>query len=113
MGPSSRVKFSKTLLPCADTLFVSSFLDHAEQIFEVARQSCEPEELTIRLNREGGIHILAGSDYSYTSSDTTYRMRRGQGVVEVQGQSGSRTCLLRTDRAARSWMTDQPMYLMA
>lgn len=92
---------------------MSSFLNNAERIFDVARQSSEPEDLTIRLNPEGGIHIVAGPDYSYTSSNTTYRVRRGQGMVEVQGQAGAQTCLLRTKQAGRSWMTDRPMYLVA
>jgi hypothetical protein len=91
---------------------VSSFLNNAERIFEVARQSSEPEDLTIRVNPEGGIHVIAGPDYSY-SSDTTYRVRRGQGVVEVQGRSGGQICLLRTAKAAGSWMMDRPVYMLA
>lgn len=91
---------------------MSSFLNNAERIFEVARQSSEPEDLTIRLNPEGGIHVIAGSDYSYTS-DTTYRIRRGQGMVEVQGNAGGHMCLLRTAKAATEWMLDRPMYMLA
>ncbi len=92
---------------------MSSFLDNAEHIFEVARQSEQPEELTIRVNPEGAIHITTGADYSYPCGDTTYRVRRGQGVVEVQGEAGGQTCLLRTHEQARSWMTDRPMYVVA
>lgn len=91
---------------------MSSFLNNAEHIFEVARQSSEPEDLTIRLSPEGGIHVVAGSDYSYTS-DMTYRVRRGQGVVQVQGEVGGQLCLLRTGVTAGSWMTDRPMYMLA
>jgi hypothetical protein len=91
---------------------MSSFLNDAERIFEVASQSSEPENLTIRLNPEGGIHVIAGSDYSYFSG-TTYRVRRGQGVVEVQGSAGGHMCLLRTAQAVGSWMTDRPMYMVA
>lgn len=91
---------------------MSSFLNNAERIFEVARQSSEPEDLTIRLNPEGGIHVISGPDYSY-SSDTTYRVRRGQGVVEVQGSAGGHMCLLRTAKVQAGWMLDRPMYMVA
>ncbi len=92
---------------------MSSFLQHAEQIFDVARQSEEPEELTIRVSREGGIHIIAGLDYSSCFSGATYRIRRGQGVVQVEGEAAGKSCTLRAGQSTRSWMMDQPMYQLA
>jgi hypothetical protein len=89
---------------------VSSFLIDAQQIFEVASRSSEPEDLTIRLNPETGIHIIAGSDYSH-SSGTTYRVRRAQGRVVVEGQSGSKKCLLESS-SHRPLFTDRPVYLL-
>jgi hypothetical protein len=90
---------------------VSSFLTDAQQIFEVASQSSEPEDLTIRIDPCTGIHIIAGSDYSY-SAGTTYRVRRAQGRVIVEGQSGSRKCVLETS-SHRPLFTDRPAYLLA
>ncbi len=90
---------------------MSSFLTDAQQIFEVASQSIEPEDLTIRIDPETGIHIIAGSDYSY-SVGTTYRIRRAQGRVVVEGQSGSKKCLLEST-GHRPLFTDRPAYLLA
>ncbi len=90
---------------------MSSFLADAQQIFEVASQSYEPEDLTIRIHPETGIHISAGSDYSYTSG-TTYRVRRAQGRTVVEGHSGSRKCTLET-ASHRPLFTDRPAYFLA
>lgn len=90
---------------------MSSFLTDAQQIFDVASQSGEPEDLTIRIDPDHGIHIIAGSDYSYTCG-TTYRVRRAQGRVVVEGQSGSKKCVLETT-SYRPLFNDRPAYLMA
>ena len=90
---------------------MSSFLTDAQQIFDVASQSSEPEDLTIRINPETGIHIIAGSDYSF-SSGTTYRVRRAQGRVIVEGQSGPKRCVLES-MSHRPLFTDRPAYLLA
>lgn len=73
----------------------------------------EPEELTIRVSQEGGIHIIAGRDDSSFFAGATYHVRRGQGVVEVEGVAGTKSCTLRARQAARSWMADQPLYQLA
>lgn len=89
---------------------VNRFLRDAEHIFEVASQSHEPEDLTIQLSPEGGIHISAGPDYSCFPSNTMYRVRRVEGRVEVEGRSGARTCFLRTEVGPPSWLVDRPAY---
>lgn len=90
---------------------MSSFLADAQQIFEVASQSAEPEDLTIRINPEGGIYVSAGSDYS-PSAGITYRVRRAQGRVVVEGQSGSKKCTLESGNY-RPIFVDRPVYLLA
>jgi hypothetical protein len=90
---------------------VSSFFDNAERIFEVARQSDEPEDLTIRIDAESGIHISVGPDYS-SSSSTTYRVRRGQGRTQVEGRNGSQTCILQTEAIRRTVLADRPLYYL-
>ncbi len=90
---------------------MSSFLADAQQIFEVASQGGEPEDLTIRISPETGIHIIAGSDYSY-SAGTTYRVRRAQGRVVVEGQAGSKKCVLESS-SHRPLFVDRPAYLLA
>ncbi len=90
---------------------MSSFLANAQQIFDVASQSGEPEDLTIRINPEGGIYISAGSDYS-PSSGITYRVRRAQGRVVVEGQSGTKKCTLESGGYLPVFQ-DRPAYLLA
>jgi hypothetical protein len=90
---------------------VSSFLTDAQRIFEVASQSVEPEDLTIRIDPDTGVHVIAGSDYSY-SAGTTYRVRRAQGRVIVEGTSGSKKCVLESS-SLRPLFTDRPAYLLA
>ena len=90
---------------------MSSFLADAQQIFEVASQSCEPEDLTIRIDPRSGIRIIAGSDYSY-SAGATYRVRRAQGRVIVEGQSGCTKCVLETSHFLPLFV-DRPVYLLA
>jgi hypothetical protein len=94
---------------------VNSFLADAGHIFEVAkeaaRQNDDPMDLTIRIDQESGIRIISGPDYSYTSG-TTFRVRRGQGRVTVEGNSGIQTCTLQTDFARRSLFLDRPAYLL-
>lgn len=74
---------------------MTAFLKNAQQIFEVARQSEEPEDITIHLNC------------------SSYRITRAQGRVSVEGHSGARSCLLQTARAQRIVAPDQPLYLLA
>jgi hypothetical protein len=94
---------------------VNGFLTDAGHIFEVAkeaaRQNDEPEDLTIRIDQESGIRIISGPDYSY-SSGTTYRVRRGQGRVVVEGNFGTHSCMLQTDVSCRSLFLDRPAYLL-
>jgi hypothetical protein len=90
---------------------VSSLLADAQQIFEVASQSGEPEDITIRISPEGGIFISAGSDYS-PSRGITYRVRRAQGRVTVEGQSGSTKCMLESG-GYKPLFVDRPAYLLA
>jgi hypothetical protein len=92
-----------------------SFLVDAAHIFEVAKEAArysnEPEDLTIRIDQESGIRVITGPDYSY-SSGTTYRVRRGQGRVVVEGNSGIQSCKLQTDIARRGLFLDRPAYLL-
>ena len=68
---------------------------NAQEIFEVARQSEEPEDFTIHLN------------------STSFRITRAQGKVSVEGQSGFQRCLLQTGKVQRLIVPDQPQYVMA
>ena len=67
---------------------------NAQEIFEVARQSEEPEDMTIYLN------------------STSFRIQRGQGRVTVEGQSGLHRCLLQTAKVQHFLIPDQPRYIV-
>ncbi len=74
---------------------MTAFLKNAQQMFEVARQSDEPEDITIHLN------------------SSSYRITRAQGRTSVEGRSGNRSCLLQTAHVNGLIMPDQPLYLLA
>ncbi len=74
---------------------MTAFLKNAQQMFEVARQSDEPEDITIHLN------------------SSSYRITRAQGRTSVEGRSGNQSCLLQTAVAHRMILRDQPLYSMA
>ena len=71
---------------------MSSFLVNAQEIFAVAAQSEEPEDITIHLN------------------STSYRIKRSQGRVTVEGESGLQRCLIQTAKQFAAVIPDQPRY---
>jgi len=74
---------------------MTAFLKNAQQMFEVARQSDEPEDITIHLN------------------SSSYRITRAQGRTSVEGRTGNQTCLLQTANLRQLTLPDQPLYLLA
>ncbi len=72
---------------------MTSFLVNAQEIFNVASQSQEPEDLTIYLN------------------NTTFRIKRSQGRVTVEGESGVERCRIESAKRNKK-IPDQPRYLL-
>ncbi|MDQ6676126.1 MAG: hypothetical protein M3Z09_02385 [Acidobacteriota bacterium] len=95
----------------ADTGIVSSFLSDAEKIFEVARLGSEPEDFTIQLSAEGGIFVSPGG-YGDSLPGISYRVRRSQGQVSVEGRTGNATCVLRSGAGILPRLADRPQYLL-
>jgi mannose-6-phosphate isomerase-like protein (cupin superfamily) len=83
---------------------VRAFLKDAESILQAAENAAlatpEPANMTILIGPEGGIHILAESDWPLASLEahhgarTLYRVNQGQGRVSVDGRSGNQRCHL-------------------
>jgi hypothetical protein len=82
---------------------VSRFLDDAAGIFDVAQSAADSAAgsgLTILMGVEGGIRMLADSDWPLASlaahhgASAVYRVHHTQGTVTVDGRSGGRTCHL-------------------
>ena len=83
------------------------FLEDAEAILKAAETAGEgaenPTNFTILIGPEGGIHMLAESDWPLASLEahhgarTVYRVNREHGRVAVEGRSGNRRCQLESE----------------
>ena len=102
---------------------MSRFLDNAAQILEaaesVAQSGHTPTDMTILITAEGGIRMVADSDWPLDSlqlhhgAKMAYRVSQSASVVRVEGRAGSRTCLFETvkpERAARLLLNSSPSY---
>ena len=102
---------------------MSRFVDNAVQIFDAAenavRSGHTPSEMTILISAEGGIRMVADSDWPLDSLQAhhgarmAYRVSQCASMVRVEGRAGSRTCLFETEkpeRAARLLLNQSPNY---
>ena len=83
---------------------MSRFAEQAQRILDAAEsatacgQACS--DLTVLIKHDGGIHILADSDWPLDSlawhhgAKMAYRVSQRRGSVRVEGREGSRTCVL-------------------
>jgi hypothetical protein len=91
-----------------DKNLVSSFLREVEEIFAAARQG-GPEDcdLAILVSGDGGIHMVAGSDWGLEplrvrhGATTAYRIARNGGHVRLEARSADYSCVLRSDQHGR------------
>jgi hypothetical protein len=94
---------------------VSLFEENAAKIFDAAQDaSCAgftPSEMSILIRRDGGIHMVAGTDWPLESlqahhgAQMAYRVSRQGGTVRVTGRAGSRTCLFEAEKP--NWVARQ------
>jgi hypothetical protein len=102
---------------------VSRFVDNAVQIFDAAENAMQaghtPSDMTILISAEGGIRMVADSDWPLDSLQAhhgarmAYRVSQRASMVRVEGRAGSRTCLFETEkpeRAARLLLNHSPNY---
>ena len=105
---------------------MSRFVDNAVQILDAAENTVRaghtPSEITILISAEGGIRMVADSDWPLDSLQAhhgarmAYRVSQRASVVRVEGRAGSRTCLFETEkpeRAARLLLNHTPNYFVA
>jgi len=96
-------------------------MDNAVEIFDAAenavRSGQAPSDMTILITQEGGIHMVADSDWPLDSlqlhhgAKMAYRVSQNASVVRVEGRAGSRTCLFETakpERVARLLLNSTP-----
>ena len=98
-------------------------MDNAVEIFDAAENAARsghaPSDMTILITQEGGIRMLADSDWPLDSlqlehgAKMAYRVSQNASVVRVEGRAGSRTCLFETEkpeRVARLLLNSTPSY---
>jgi hypothetical protein len=92
---------------------VSQFLENAREIFEAAETSAAvghtPSEYTILIgSAQGGIHMIANSDWSLGAlqrehgAQLAYRVSNVDGRIIVDGREGQRSCHMEATSAAKS-----------
>jgi hypothetical protein len=86
---------------------MSRFLEDAGRIFEAAESVSASgqvvSDVTILVGAEGGVHLLADSDWpldrllAERGAWTAYRVSERAGQVKLEGRAGARACLLQAE----------------
>lgn len=80
------------------------------------------ENMTVLISQEGGIHLIAGSDWpldriaAERGARTAYRVQHGSGRIAVEGREGESVCRLETESPAarvKRILRDSPRYLLS
>jgi len=87
-------------------------VDNAVEIFNAAESAVQaghtPSDMTILITAEGGIRMVADSDWPLDSlqlqhgASMAYRVSQSADHVRVEGRAGSRTCLFESDKPERA-----------
>jgi len=103
-----------------DKKFVSTFWQHAEEIFAAAEQGGPEDcEWSILMSRDGGIHMLSGAEWEleplrlHHGARAAYHVSRRGGGVRVEARSANESCVLEARRPVRlpGLVPDFPRYL--
>jgi hypothetical protein len=83
-----------------------SFAEQAQSILDAAESAASRgetcSEMTILIGQEGGIHMLADSDWPLDSlalhhgARSAYRVTGRNGSVRVEGREGGRICVMQS-----------------
>jgi hypothetical protein len=109
------LKIHETGCAC-DKSVVSSFLQIAEEILDSAAGGREDCHLAILVGRDGGIHMLADSDWDlgrlreHHAASSAYRVTRRGGQVQLEARADGQSCTLRREPAARALRPSLPAY---
>jgi hypothetical protein len=90
---------------------VSRFAQDAQSLLDAAAAAASNgetcSEMTILIGQDGGIHMLAESDWPLDSlalhhgARSAYRVSGSGGAVRVEGREGGQRCLLESASPAR------------
>ena len=100
---------------------MDSFLEHAQQILDVAQadRSGSREDFALLIRPDGGLHFIMEAPFTleaaseYGGARSAYRVTRSEAGVKVQGWSIGRTCVLEEKSPGelrRELLRDQPRY---
>ena len=91
---------------------MNRFTENAVRILEAAETAVDsnntPSDMTILISPEGGLRLIADSDWpldslqSYHGANMAYRVSQSATMVRVEGRAGSRTCLFETPKPERA-----------
>lgn len=79
---------------------VDAFTTRASEILKAAENAGSPSEMTILIGHDGGIHMVAGSDWPLDSlslhhgAKEAFRVSQINGLAKVEGRAGTRTCII-------------------
>jgi hypothetical protein len=98
-------------------------MENATSIFETAETAMAaghvPTDMTIVIGQEGGIRLIAESDWpldnlqAHLGAEMVYRVRHQDNSLRLEGRAGSRTCLFETEKlngVARKLLAGRPQY---
>jgi len=104
---------------------VGAFLEDAEAILNAAQCATEATSdaanFTILIGPDGGIHMLADSDWPLESLEAhhgaqmVYRVSQHKDTIRLEGKAGRRTCVLESeklDTVARRLLPNLKRYLL-
>jgi hypothetical protein len=90
---------------------VSRFAQNAQSLLDAAAAAVSQgeacSEMTILIGRDGGIHMVADSDWPLDSlalehgARSAYRVSGSWGGVRVEGREGGQWCVLESESPAR------------
>jgi hypothetical protein len=76
-------------------------------ILEAAESAGTSSHMTILINPEGAIHMIADSDWPLDSltwhhgAKTAYRVSEHAGSIRVEGREGTHTCVMESAKPAQ------------
>lgn len=98
-----------------------TFLQNAQEIFDVACAGAGHEDFAVLVNESGGLHFLMNTSLrldaaaAYTGCRTAYRVTRSRDGVRVEGQSPGQNCVLENrtpERIRQQLLPNTALYRM-
>ena len=99
---------------------MDTFIDHAQQILDVAcaDETGTAEDFALIVRPDGGLHFIMETPFSlegaaaYGGARSAYRVTRSRTGVRVEGWSAGRSCVLQEKSPGMELLRDQPLYMI-